>query len=120
MELSEDQSVAILGVYNIWVKNGEITVLGARLPASPTLQRIYAPATLAIPQITACSENASFVLTSAGDDLLDLFTGTQRSIWDVPGRKTLSERSFHIVRFPDPWLPELELTNCIAGLFLCL
>ena len=97
VELSENQSIAILGVFNVWVKNGEIAVLGARLPALPTLQRIYSPATLAIPQITACSENASFVLTSADDDLLDLYTGTQRSIWEVPGRKTLTERSFHIV-----------------------
>ena len=99
VELSEDQSIAILGICTIWVKTGEITVLGARLQASPTLHRIYAPATLALPQITARSEKADFVLASTGDDIRDLYTDARWSIWDVPGQKSIAERSFYIVSF---------------------
>jgi hypothetical protein len=99
VELSEDQSIAILGICTIWVKTGEITVLGARLQASPTLHRIYCPATLALPQITARSEKADFVLTSTGDDIRDLHADARWSIWDVPGQKSSAERSFYIVSF---------------------
>ena len=99
VELSEDQSIAILGICTIWVKTGEITVLGARLQASPTLHRIYAPATLALPQITARSEKADFVLTSTGDDIRDLHADARWPIWDVPGQKSSVERSFYIVSF---------------------
>ena len=99
VELAEDQSIAILGICTIWVKTGEITVLGARLQASPTLHRIYAPATLALPQITARSEKADFVLTSTGDDIRDLHVDARWSIWDVPGQKRPVERSFYIVSF---------------------
>ena len=98
-ELSEDQSIAILGICTIWVKTGEITVLGARLQASPTLHRIYAPATLALPQITARSEKADFVLASTGDDIRDLHADARWSIWDVPGQKRPVKRSFYIVSF---------------------
>ena len=99
VELSEDQSIAILGICTIWVKTGEITVLGARLQASPTLHRIYAPATLALPQITARSEKADFVLASTGDDIRDLHADARWSIWDVPGQKSSVKRSFYIVSF---------------------
>jgi hypothetical protein len=99
VELTEDQSIAILGICTIWVKTGEITVLGARLQASPTLHRIYAPATLALPQITARSEKADFVLTPTGDDIRDLHVDARWSIWDVPGQKSPVERSFCIVSF---------------------
>ena len=99
VELSEDQSIAILGICTIWVKTGEITVLGARLQASPTLHRIYAPTTLALPQITARSEKADFVLASTGDDMRDLHADARWSIWDVPGQKSSAERSFYIVSF---------------------
>ena len=99
VELSEDQSIAILGICTIWIKTGEITVLGARLQASPTLHRIYAPATLALPQITARSEKADFVLASTGEDICDLYADARWSIWDVPGQKSSVERSFYIVSF---------------------
>jgi hypothetical protein len=99
VELSEDQSIAILGICTVWVRTGEIAVLGARLQASPTLHRIYGPGTLALPQITARSERADFVLASTGDDIRDLHADARWPIWDVPGQPRSAERSFYIVSF---------------------
>ena len=120
MELSENQSIAILGICTIWVKTGEITVLGARLQASPVLHTIYAPATLALPQVTAWSEKADLVLTSAGDDLIDLHASTKWSIWNVPGQNSLAGRSFHVVSSPSQLLLPVYLTDDIVGLFLSI
>jgi hypothetical protein len=120
VELSEDQSIAILGICTIWVQTGEITVLGARLQASPTLHRIYAPATLALPQITASSQKTDFILTSTGDGLRDLQSDTKWSIWDVPSQKNSSERTFHIVSFPSSITCSINLTDGLVGLFLSI
>jgi hypothetical protein len=100
VELSESQSIAVLGIYTIWVKSGEVTILGARLEASPTLHKIFAPATLALPQITAWSQKADLVLTSTDHDLRDIQVDTKSIIWDVTGQRSLSRCSLHIVRFP--------------------
>jgi hypothetical protein len=97
VELSENQSIAVLGAYAIWVKCGEVTILGARLQASPLLHKIFAPATLALPQITARSQRADVVLTSTYDGLRDIPLDPKRTIWDVPGQSSSSARSFQIV-----------------------
>jgi hypothetical protein len=120
LELSENQSIAILGICNIWVKTGEITILGARLQASPTLHKIYAPATLALPQITAWSQKAEFILTSSGDDLRDIQSDAKRTIWDLPSHKSSSERSFHIVNFPSLLTTPIDLTDGLGRLFLSI
>lgn len=112
VELSEDQSIAILGICNIWVKIGEIAILGARLQASPTLRRVYAPATSALPQITAQSQNAQFILSSTGRDLRDIQSDTKWSIWDVPGQRDWAERSFHIVSSSCPIIHSIDLRRC--------
>lgn len=120
LELSENQSIAILGICTIWVKTGEITILGARLQASPKLYKIYAPATLALPQITAWSQIAEFILTSISDDLQHIQFDTKMTIWDVPGHKSPSKRSFHIVNFPFLTTTCIDLTYDLGGLFLSI
>ncbi len=96
IELLKDQSIVVLGLCTIWIRSGEINVYGARLQASPEVNRLYAPLTHALPQITAFS-NADFVLASNHEDELhELQRSYQRPIWDVPGNAD-SVRSFHIV-----------------------
>jgi len=117
VELAESQSIAVLGVYAIWVKYGEITILGARLEASTTLHKICAPATLALPQITARSQKADIVLTSTYDGLRDIQTDAKRTIWDIPGQTGSSRRSFQIAGPPAPSIRVVHLTDHLGGVF---
>ena len=120
VELSEGQSIAILGICTVWVRIGEITVLGARLQASPRVHRLYAPATLALPQIAAWSEKVELVLGSTGGDLLDLHDSPESSIWDVPGQQSSAERSFHIVSVANRQLLAINLIDGTVGLLLAI
>ena len=45
------QSLAILGQYDIWVRSGAISILGAVIHASSRIHRVYAPSTHSIPPI---------------------------------------------------------------------
>ena len=97
IELSKGQSIVLLGLCGIWVRSGEIDAYGAILRAGPTLHRIYAPTTHALPQVVALSSSADFVLESVDDGLRDLQKGHIWSIWDAPGIDTDVYRSFHVV-----------------------
>jgi polynucleotide 5'-hydroxyl-kinase GRC3/NOL9 len=48
-------SLALLGHYDLWVKRGVVSVMGAKLHPSPRLYRIYAPATHSLPVIKCVS-----------------------------------------------------------------
>lgn len=120
VELAESQSIAVLGVYAIWVKCGEISILGARLQASPILHKIFAPATLALPQITARSQKADIVLTSTYDGLRDLQVVPRRMIWDIPGQTSSSQRTFQIVCLPVHTVRYIHLIDHLGGVFLSI
>ena len=45
----QNQSLTLIGQYDIWVRKGVISLFGAVLPASSKLYRVYAPATHALP-----------------------------------------------------------------------
>ena len=45
------QSLAVLGQYDLWVRSGAISILGAVIHASSRIHRVYAPSTHSIPPI---------------------------------------------------------------------
>ena len=47
-----NQSLALIGQYDLWVRKGVVSLCGAVLSASSKLHRVYAPATYALPIIT--------------------------------------------------------------------
>ncbi|OJD24482.1 hypothetical protein ACJ73_04158 [Blastomyces percursus] len=49
------KNVALIGQYDIWVKRGVVSVMGAKLQPSPRLYRVYAPSTHSLPVIKCVS-----------------------------------------------------------------
>jgi hypothetical protein len=54
----------VVGVYSLWVKRGEVALLGASLRASSSLHHVCVPITHAIPSITAVSNVAELVIST--------------------------------------------------------
>lgn len=48
-------SLVLLGHYDLWVKRGVVSVMGAKLHPSPRLYRVYAPSTHSLPVIKCVS-----------------------------------------------------------------
>lgn len=91
----------MVGLYSLWVKRGEVWLLGARLRASSTLHHVFVPVTHAVPSITAASDLAELVISTNASgirymgDISQHFAG----IWEP----TLTETtlSFHVVSQDD-------------------
>jgi hypothetical protein len=45
------QSIVLIGQYDLWVKRGVVSVMGAKLHPSPRVYRVYAPSTHSLPVI---------------------------------------------------------------------
>lgn len=45
------KNLALLGRYDLWVKRGVVSLMGAKLHPSPRVYRIYAPSTHSLPVI---------------------------------------------------------------------
>ncbi|KAK5061089.1 hypothetical protein LTR84_007631 [Exophiala bonariae] len=85
IKLSRSQKCFVLGICDLWVKNGSILVYGTTIRASPAVYRIYAPSSHALPSIEACEKQTEFQLDSVGIGLGELpYVGT-RNIWAPPG-----------------------------------
>lgn len=112
----------MLGICDLWVKNGSVFVYGATIRASTAAYRIYAPSSHALPSIEACEKQTEFQLDSINTGLGDLpYIGT-RNIWAPPGAER-STLTFYVLghafdhdakapkRFKelnlDPWKPFL-------------
>jgi hypothetical protein len=98
-ELAKDQSIVIAGVCNLWVRDGSVSVLGARLRASSIAHRIYVPITHQLPEVTAWSATADLVLQSIRQDELSVADIFPRSTWQVSEDDEMSSRSFSVVCF---------------------
>jgi hypothetical protein len=59
----------VVGLYSLWVKCGEVALLGASLRASSTLHHVFVPITHAIPSVTAVSNVAELVISTNDSDL---------------------------------------------------
>ncbi|KAE8147557.1 polynucleotide 5'-hydroxyl-kinase grc3 [Aspergillus avenaceus] len=51
VRIKEKMSLVLLGHYDLWVKRGVVSVMGAKLHPSPRLYRVYAPSTHSLPVI---------------------------------------------------------------------
>lgn len=54
-KLTHFQNLALLGHYDLWVKRGVVSLMGAKLHPSPRLYRVYAPSTHSLPVIKCVS-----------------------------------------------------------------
>ena len=102
IELPAGQSLAVVGEYDLWLRKGSISVLGATIHSSSILYRIYAPQTHAIPLIKALTnpfgtslQIADFRLCSADSGIHQLRNCNSRfsRIWS---REQGTMASFHI------------------------
>ncbi|KAE8356573.1 polynucleotide 5'-hydroxyl-kinase grc3 [Aspergillus coremiiformis] len=55
VRIKEKMSIVLLGHYDLWVKRGVVSVMGAKLHPSPRLYRVYAPSTHSLPVIKCVS-----------------------------------------------------------------
>lgn len=49
------QNLALVGHYDLWVKRGVVSLMGAKIHPSPRLYRVYAPSTHSLPVIKCVS-----------------------------------------------------------------
>ncbi|KAL4785933.1 hypothetical protein BJX76DRAFT_366551 [Aspergillus varians] len=51
VRIPEKMSIVLIGNYDLWVKRGVVSLMGAKLHPSPRLYRVYAPSTHSLPVI---------------------------------------------------------------------
>lgn len=55
VRIKEKMNLALLGQYDLWVKRGVVSLMGAKLHPSARLHRVYAPSTHSLPVIKCVS-----------------------------------------------------------------
>ncbi|EFQ97515.1 grc3 [Nannizzia gypsea CBS 118893] len=90
------ETLAVIGRYDIWVKRGVVSVMGAKLYPCDRLYRVYAPSTHSLPIIKSVSGIngfSEFELISVEDGLSELsrISNLYRRIWN--GSAEISTRS---------------------------
>ncbi|KAJ5601766.1 Pre-mRNA cleavage complex II Clp1 [Penicillium lagena] len=55
VRIKEKMNLALLGQYDLWVKRGVVSLMGAKLHPSSRLHRVYAPSTHSLPVIKCVS-----------------------------------------------------------------
>ncbi|KAH8692994.1 putative RNA processing protein Grc3 [Talaromyces proteolyticus] len=55
VRIKEKTTLVLIGIYDIWVKRGVISIMGAKLHPSPNTYRVYAPSTHSLPVIKCVS-----------------------------------------------------------------
>lgn len=109
------QTLVLIGIYDIWVKRGVISVMGAKLHPSIKTYRVYAPSTHSLPVIKCVSGVEGFAeieLQSCSSNLQALkeLSPHYSRIWNstktVGDSATISgsfQRSFSIVSLSHPY-----------------
>jgi polynucleotide 5'-hydroxyl-kinase GRC3/NOL9 len=100
----------LIGQYDLWVKRGVVSIMGAKLHASPASYRVYAPSTHSLPVIKSVAgidDYAELELRSCSNDLYRLknLSSLYHRIWNskhtVVDKNPLEgrgRRSFSVVR----------------------
>lgn len=93
ISLQHDVTAAFVGEYDVIVISGIVTVYGAVLRPSSSPQRIYAPSTLALPQIQARQQSTAIRISSVKSSLrkLERLSPLFRNTWAA---NSAEERSF--------------------------
>ncbi|KAM5447645.1 Polynucleotide 5'-hydroxyl-kinase grc3 [Microsporum audouinii] len=94
LRLKLKTTLAIVGQYDIWVKRGVVSVMGAKLYPSPTVHRVYAPSTHSLPVIKSVSGPDGYAeveLISVQDGLpqLSRISNLYYRIWNGQGESTV-------------------------------
>ncbi|KAJ5735157.1 uncharacterized protein N7483_000282 [Penicillium malachiteum] len=55
IRIKEKMNLALVGQYDLWVKRGVVSLMGAKLHPSPRVYRVYAPSTHSLPLIKCVS-----------------------------------------------------------------
>ncbi|KAJ5661306.1 uncharacterized protein N7484_000678 [Penicillium longicatenatum] len=55
IRIKEKTNLALIGQYDLWVKRGVVSLMGAKLHPSPRVYRVYAPSTHSLPIIKCVS-----------------------------------------------------------------
>lgn len=114
-----NQTLVLIGIYDIWVKRGVVSIMGAKLHPSPDVCRVYAPSTHSLPVIKCVSSvegYAEIELQSCSTNLdrLKEISPLYNRIWnsgETPGdrstfkgscKRSFSIVSFHIIYFQRP------------------
>ena len=95
VRIKEKMSLVLLGHYDLWVKRGVVSVMGAKLHPSPRLYRVYAPSTHSLPVIKCVSgvdEAAEIEVKSchSGISRLRDLAPLYRRIWN--GKNTSADK----------------------------
>ncbi|MCJ1465202.1 Polynucleotide 5'-hydroxyl-kinase grc3 [Pseudocyphellaria aurata] len=115
IRLNINDIVTLIGHYDIWVRTGAVSILGAILHASARIYRVYAPSTHSLPSIRPLwnpfgSENQDIVLTilncSSRIRMLRELSPKFRRIWNKKHKSKkdrengvgMSRRSFLFVK----------------------
>ncbi|KAK2763734.1 Polynucleotide 5'-hydroxyl-kinase grc3 [Arachnomyces sp. PD_36] len=80
-------TLVLIGTYDLWVKRGVVSIMGAKLHASPTSYRIYAPSTHSLPVIKSVAgmdDYAEVEIRSCSNDLYRLkhLSSLYHRIWN--------------------------------------
>lgn len=93
------QTLTFIGIYDIWVKRGVISLMGAKLAPSPKTYRVYAPSTHSLPVIKCVSGVEGYAEVeisscTSGLPRLRKLAPVYNRIWNVvgsPGDKEISD-----------------------------
>ena len=103
---SERQSLALVGQYDLWVRKGAVSVLGAVIHSSSTLHRVFAPSSHSLPCIRHVQNpygpsnqpaEISVISCSTRIRLLRRLSKKFKRIWNAP-QQNIIYRSFRFVR----------------------
>ncbi|CAG8377958.1 unnamed protein product [Penicillium salamii] len=96
IRIKERTNLALLGQYDLWVKRGVVSLMGAKLHASSQLHRVYAPSTHSLPVIKCVSGidgEAEVEIKSCNDGIAHLqdLSPQYQKIWT--GENTAADKA---------------------------
>lgn len=108
----------MVGLYSLWVKEGEILLLGAVLRASSALYHVAVPVIHAIPSITAVGDSAEVEISTNDDGIryLGPVSNHFAGIWEPSLINTNLSLSFNVVSYCKNNWWSVGLTNSTARL----
>ncbi|PGG95448.1 hypothetical protein AJ79_10053 [Helicocarpus griseus UAMH5409] len=102
LKMRGKKNLTLIGQYDLWVKRGVVSIMGAKLHPSPRLYRVYAPSTHSLPVIKCVSgieDYAEVEIRSCNNGLCRLknLSNLYHRIWNskepVPGSVLQNDRS---------------------------
>lgn len=117
VRIKEKMSLVLVGQYDLWVKRGLVSLMGAKLHPSPQVYRVYAPSTHSLPVIKCVAgvdgvaeveiKSCSTGITRLGD-LSPLY----QCIWN--GKKTPADK-FTLKQAPSSCRRSFSVVCSILG-----